>query len=163
MRMTLAYINTLFPVAFSIMGERFDSDQARAMLMAIALQESGLTHRTQHGSGPARSFWQFETIGIVGLFSNPRTESMLVDACEVLCVSPGVVDVYDAIEHNDVLALICARALLSQVPQRLPERDDPDGGWDQYVRQWRPGRPRRDSWNAHFSTAWQVASPDKAR
>ena len=48
--------------ALSMLPATMDTPKARVMLLAIALQESGLAHRVQVG-GPAHGLWQFERGG----------------------------------------------------------------------------------------------------
>ncbi|WP_316904504.1 hypothetical protein [Ralstonia mannitolilytica] len=44
-------------------------------------------------------------------------------------------------------------------PKRLPSVTDTDGAWALYLRTWRPGKPRRDSWNAlHEQARIEVTS-----
>ena len=50
------------PAACSLLPARMDTRAARALLVAIGLQESRFEHRRQIG-GPARGFFQFEAMG----------------------------------------------------------------------------------------------------
>ena len=61
---------------------------------------------------------------------------------------------YVAIEHNDVLAAVCARLLLWTLPAALPPPSEPETAWLQYVTAWRPGKPRRETWDAYYAQAW---------
>ena len=68
-------IPSWFPAVYAetmqLLPAKMDSPQARAMLKAIALQESRFEHRKQIG-GPARGFWQFEQGGGVrGVLNHP--------------------------------------------------------------------------------------------
>ena len=55
--------------------------------------------------------------------------------------------VYQAFEHDDVLAAIFARLLLWTDPYSLPKLGDADGAFNLYIRTWRPGAYSRG--NAH--------------
>src|SRR3546814_4167946 len=53
--------------ALKLLPKQMDSREARVLLLAIGLQESGFEHRWQvidrrrpNRKGPARGFWQFE-------------------------------------------------------------------------------------------------------
>ena len=47
--------------------------------------------------------------------------------------------VYNALEHDDVLAMGFGRLLLWTDPKALPGLNDVDGAWQLYLRTWRPG------------------------
>lgn len=127
------------------------------MLVAIALQESRAAHRKQIG-GPARSYWQFETIGVAGVLEHPSTRFEAELFLGQLDYSPASIaaKVYLAIEHNDVLAAGLARLLLWTLPKPLPERHDAPEGWAQYLAAWRPGKPHPETWGANWAEAWQL-------
>jgi hypothetical protein len=136
------------------------SDEARALMLTIGLQESGLIHRRQVG-GPARSFWQFERGGLAGVLTHRATHDRIREALATLSYHPdtwttracGV-----AVEHNDVLAAAFARCLLWTLPGPLPSRADPVVGWAQYLHAWRPGTPRVETWDAHWAAAWTAVT-----
>ncbi len=155
---SLEYIKTLvFPAAFGLLP-RMDSPEARAMLVAIGLQESRLTHRRQLGGGPARGFWQFEFGGGVrGVLNHIATRPLIQDVLETMQYDFLPDSSYEAIQHNDVLACCFARLLLWTVPQSLPRKGDANGAWNQYISAWRPGRPHRQTWDAFYDQAWESA------
>jgi hypothetical protein len=136
--------------ALSILPERMDSGDARRMLLAVALQETDLAHRRQI-RGPARSLWQFERIGVQWILEDDATADYARGLCRVLLYAPEVDVVHAAIEHNDVLAAGFARLLLWQIPDPLPRTLTE--GWEQYLRLWRPGRPRRAPWAGNWKKA----------
>ena len=145
--------NALDP-ALMLLPQTMDTKPARAMMVAIALQESRIQHRKQI-NGPARGYWQFEMGGgIAGVLSHPASRPHIQRVCEELDYDPHAGDCYNAVAHNDILACCFARLLLYTLPQLLPVRSDPDGGWDQYIAAWRPGRPHRDTWNNFFQMGW---------
>ena len=127
------------------------------MLLAIAYQESGCTHRRQL-NGPARGFYQFEVGGMRGILSHPLSKPHLADALAVLGypVTADATVPYLAVEHNDILATVCARLLLWTDPESMPSRENADKGWTIYQRCWRPGTPRRETWAANFAQAWSA-------
>jgi hypothetical protein len=63
-------------------------------------------------------------------------------------------DIWAALEKNDLLALVFARLLLYSDPAAMPAVGDYDEAWKLYaVRTWRPGKPHRDSWNGYYDEA----------
>lgn len=146
---------TLFlPAGLDLLPARMDSREARAMLLACALQESGFRHRRQVG-GPARGWWQFEPIGVRGVLEHPASRTTAERVCELLRYPPDPGALYEAIEHNDALACAFARLLLWRLPQRLPTRGESDYAWSQYIDCWRPGRPHRERWDDNYRAAWE--------
>lgn len=145
--------------ALSLLPERMDSRPARAMLIAIALQESGLRYRAQI-RGPARSWWQFEPAGIRGVLDHPASSQYAIGVCNVLGYRPDWYDLHPtgAFEHSDLLAACFARLLLWRLPEPLPAREQGSMGWDQYNLTWAPGRPRRRLWPDNWAQAWEVVS-----
>ncbi len=144
------------PAAYAVLPARLQSPHATALLLAIGLQESGFVHRRQVG-GPARGFWQFERNGVRGVLTHARARPFVETALRVLQFDDavGLEPLHTLVELNDVVAAVCARALLATVPQRLPQRGEPELAWAQYVEAWRPGAPRREHWDAHYTDAWQ--------
>lgn len=146
--------NTVFTAAFPLLPSKMDSPEARAMLIAIGWQESKLTHRVQIG-GPAHGFWQFERSGGVrGVLTHAASSGYIRQVLSAQSYDWTEQTSYDAIVHNDILAACYARLLLWTLPSALPKHGDYDGSWGQYISAWRPGKPHRDTWNAHFDAAW---------
>lgn len=147
--------------ALQLLPVGMDSPKARVLLLAIALQESRFEHRRQlvgnppKPIGPAKSFWQAEMGG--GMVRGVRTHSKTASITQKILQARGVAnndaDIWDAIEHDDVLACALARLLLFTDPQPLPEIGNVNGAWDTYVRVWRPGKPHRASWDALYAQA----------
>lgn len=155
--MDIALFNriVLLPAA-GLLPVKMDSLNARAMVLAICLQESGLVARTQAG-GPARGYPQFELNGVIAVLTHPSTSDVAGRVCTALDISfDNSVSVHTAIAYNDILAICFARLLLWTLPQALPARDNPDQGWAQYVEAWRPGAPRRSTWNGFYEAAWKA-------
>lgn len=151
--MTIDYIaGQVMPYALRLLAK--DSPPARAMLLAIGLQESRFEHRRQI-RGPARGFWQFEHGGGVrGVLRHQLTAQPIREVLSVLGYDDEADTVYTAIEHNDVLACACARLLLWTLPQPLPGPQDAEGAWRQYLSAWNPGKPHRKTWDNFYSQAW---------
>lgn len=149
--------------ALALLPSQMNSLQARVMLLAIGLQESGLTARRQYGNGPARGLWQFERGteksrgGVWGVYLHEASRYWL----DHLTAARGVLfqpeSIYQALEHDDVLAAGVARLLLFTDPRRLPFSDDPDGGYELYMRTWRPGKPHPKDWPANHKLALEAA------
>lgn len=147
----------IVPAAYSVLPPAMASEKATAMLLAIALQESGAHHRRQV-HGPARGFWQFEPIGVRGVFEHPATATLARTVLERLCYPRAltVPAVAEIIEDNDVLACALARLTLWPLRAVLPNRTQFEPAWEQYLRAWRPGKPRRATWDADFAYAWNL-------
>ena len=158
-KLDLLIVNALEP-ALQLLPAFMDTVEARAMCMAIALQESRLEHRRQVG-GPARGYWQFELGGGVrGVLSHPASKPYIRAVLAALdydfAPEDLPVECYAAIEHNDILAAAFARLLLWTLPGALPGRDAADEGWRQYLKTWRPGKPHPDTWDRNFADAWSL-------
>jgi hypothetical protein len=146
--------------ALVLLPAAMGSPSAMAMLLAIGLQESKLKNRHQIG-GPAHSYWQFEQGGgVVGVLKHPSTKPHIQSVLAALDYdqTTDAPACYAIIEHNDILAASFARLLLWTLPQGLPDADDPEAGWQAYIKAWRPGKPHRETWDAYFEQAWQVVA-----
>ena len=96
--------------ALRLLPPQLDTTLARAMLLAIGLQESGLTARVQRvaggGKGPARGLLQFERGGgVVGVLNHPASRDLALQVCtarKLPAVSSSVV--WEWLETDDVLA-----------------------------------------------------------
>lgn len=132
-----------------------DTPEARVMLIAIGMQESRFSYRTQI-NGPARGFWQFERGGVRGVLTHPATKPIVIEACRTLHIRPSEDDCFEAITYNDALACAFARLLLWTLPGKLPSQENTEEGWRQYIEAWRPGRPHRETWNGYFNEAWNI-------
>lgn len=149
----------------SLLPRHCDSPAARAMLIAIALQESRLAVRWQvlqgGGKGPARGLLQFEQGtrasrgGVWGVYLHKTSASLLAPVCHArgVALEPGAI--WRALETDDVLAVAVARLLLLTDPYPLPQRGEYDAAWRLYAdRTWQPGRPHRQTWDAYYDRAW---------
>jgi hypothetical protein len=147
--------------ALSLLPKYLDSQPARAMLLAIGLQESAFTFRTQIGGGPARGFWQFEPGtqksrgGVYGVYLHHSTHEPLRLLCHDRDVNFDPKPIWQALEWDDVLAAGVARLLLLTDPHPLPKLGETQEAWECYLRTWRPGKPRPDAWAANYADAMQ--------
>lgn len=139
--------------AYSLLPARMRSPRATLMLLAIGLQESRFLHRRQVG-GPARGYLQFERYGgVAGVLRHPVTKIHAIILCAARGVLAGPQQVYDAIEHDDVLAAGLARLLLYSDRAPLPALGDEAGAWAYYLRNWRPGKPHPQTWPEMYQNA----------
>lgn len=131
-----------------LLPSRMDTNPARVMLLAIGLQESRLIHRRQI-NGPARGLWQFEQGGgVVGVLRHKASAGFARDVCASRGVEPVAAKVYQALAVDDLLATAFARLLLYTDPRPLPRPEaGPAPAWDYYIRNWRPGKPHRHTWD----------------
>lgn len=150
-----AFMRNALEPALALLPATMDSPEARAMCLAICLQESRLTHRAQIG-GPAKGYAQFERGGgVIGVLTHVATKKHIQNVlAELDYPSADSWVCHEAIEHNDILCAAFARLLLYTLPDLLPVQDDPEGGWIQYTKAWRPRNPYRQTWDAFYSQAW---------
>lgn len=164
--MTLSEIRaSAIAPALELLPANMSSPEAEVMLLVIGLQESRFQQRRQlvgrppRPTGPAKSFWQAEQGGgmVRGLlrYHDSRVRDLATGLCVVRGVSPTAGSVWDAVEHDDVLAAGLARLLLWTDPFRLPALGDAQGAWGLYIRTWRPGKPHRQTWDAVYRQALQ--------
>lgn len=155
---TVYHVNKhVLPAALGLLPGKLDTLEARAMLLAIGLQESEFAARVQGGGGPAHGYWQFEKMGgVKAVLTNAGTLAMLAPALHVLNYKPDIAEIYAAISHNDILACCVARVYLWTSPGALPSMTQEDKGWHQYVTTWRPGKPHPQTWPRNFTEAWRV-------
>ena len=153
-------VSTIIEPTYLVMPQRFASEKATVMLLAIGLQESRFEHRYQlplrkgGPKGPARGFWQFERGGGVrGVLEHPATQALARIACMRAGVKPVPMDVWQRLETDDILACTFARLLLWSDPRPLPALGDADAAWSCYIRNWRPGRPHPQTWDSLYRQA----------
>lgn len=145
--------HTAIDEALALLPPNFDTPEARAMMIAIGLQESRFIHRRQV-RGPARGFWQFELGGgVAGVLNHPASRDLAAKVCASRGVDVEQRAVYDQLAHDDVLAAAFARLLLWTDRRRLPELGSTNNAWDYYLYSWRPGRPHPKSWPDLYAQA----------
>lgn len=142
----------------SLLPKKYGAVEAKAMLLTIALQESGLTDRRQvlnsEKSGPARGYLQFERNGIFGVLNHQSIKHIIHPVLDRINYSSTVETCHDAVEHNDMLACVFGRLLLWSSSLPLPKKHEHEKGWDLYVSTWRPGKPRPETWPGFFNESW---------
>ena len=147
--------------ALALLPGAMDTPDARVLLAAIALQESGLAHRWQiidparpSVKGPARGLLQFEREGgCAGVLRHDASRYWMHAVCRARGVEPTARALWLALDRDDVLAAAAGRLLLFTDPKRLPDADDEAGAWRYYLRNWRPGKPHPSRWPACHRTA----------
>jgi len=158
----LAYVNQyVLPASLGLLPPRLGSPQARAMMLAICLQESRFEARRQLvGSpprpvGPAMGFGQFERGGgVTGVLIHPSTRRYILPVLDAMQYDHEPETSWLAIQHNDILAMVYVRLNLWWLPNPLPERGQHEVAWGQYLDAWRPGKPHRGTWDSFFDQAW---------
>jgi len=150
--------DTVYRATMELLPAHMNTMPAKAMLIAIGLQESRFTHRRQTGNGPAKGYWQFEQGGGVrGVLTHRATKPHALAVLDRLGYSDYAVTVWNALEHNDILAMAFARLNLWWIPGALPGPGEHDKSWAYYIDGWRPGKPHRHTWDAFYDEAWQLA------
>lgn len=141
---------------------------AECMMLAIALQETGLRYLYQvDGDGRpllklARGFWQFEKGGVRGVLTHPST-AWLRDMLARHGMPGATVDqLHLALPASSLLQAWCARANLWWFHDPLPQpaAEGQHEGWMQYLAIWGPGKPRPLEWHGNWAAAvTAVAEP----
>lgn len=147
--------------ALQLLPGKMDSPAARVMQLAIGLQESRFEHRRQlvgnppRPIGPAKSFWQAEQGGgmVHGVRLHVTTRAVASLLYQARGVSADDAAIWNAIEHDDVLAAGLARLLLWTDPGRMPAIGDANWAWTLYLRTWRPGKPHLPTWSGLYALA----------
>jgi len=160
-------IRTAIEPALALLPAKMDSAQALVEMLAIGLQESRFIHRAQktknpYVKGPARGFWQFERGGgVVGVMNHRHSKDLAAHVCKARGVVFDSVLVHARLEFDDVLAAAFARLLLYTDPHPLPAVNaSHEEAWQYYIRNWRPGKPHRETWDDfHDQARAQVLSP----
>jgi len=119
--------------------------QAKVLLYATSRQENPKRLPKQVG-GPAVGDYQMESGGGVrGVleFDSPTIRTAVTAVCRARGVAASRLSVYEALQHDPVLAAAFARLLYYTDPGRLPVTGDEQGAWDLYLRTWRPGAFKR--------------------
>lgn len=163
----------ILPAAYSLLPAKMNTVAATAQLLAIGLQETKFRDRVQVTNGPrlrqwwvggpARSLWQLEAGGgCAEVLTRASTRGHLHAALTTLAYDPEKVDaayLHGLIAHNDILAAVCARLLLWADSKPLPSFEDgAEAGWQCYTRNWRPGKPHRNTWDSYHAEGWRRAT-----
>jgi len=148
--------NYIYPAAMELLPEKMNSPEAKALLTAICLQESGFKHRKQIG-GPALGFFMWELPQVSLVLRHEVIGPMALKVLADLAYSVGAPPfekIHDAMQHNDVLQCAFSRLLLWPDAAPLPKRGDVQGALAAYLRVWRPGKPRPLDFPGNWAQAW---------
>lgn len=150
-------LETVIRPTLAWMGSRYASPEAEVLLLSIQQQEDAACARCQEG-GPARGLWQFEPGGVAGVLGHERTGDVADSlACQLGYVSRVLAGEHDglceAMQTDDRLACVFARLLLWTLPAPLPAIGQGGEAWSQYVKLWRPGKPRPLDWAENYRAA----------
>ena len=146
----------VIPAALSLLPAKMDTPEARAMLVAIALQESDNLRYREQIRGPAKGLWQWELpqVGLVLKHEVIGPLALKVLADLVYSVgAPPFESIHAAMQHNDILQCAFSRLLLWPDAAPLPQRGDVQGSLATYLRVWRPGKPHPEKWPASWAQA----------
>ena len=160
-------LKTAIIPALSLLNPKLDTPEARAMLICVSLQESGLRARRQmldardhwweSRPGAANGLFMFERDGGVrGVMRHAAASAIVLPVIDAMLYPRDPYAVHEALIHNDVLACVLARALLYSVPDALPGLHETAKSWDYYVGAWRPGKPHPESWPENYRIAWEA-------
>lgn len=156
------------PAAARFFPASFNSPQARALIIAICLQESEFKHRRQLVRGfrewwksvttPAAGFPQFERIGIREVLQHHSSRKMALAVLDTFGYPEDVDTIHEALVHNDLLAAVWARLALWRHPDALPGEHEMEFAWHYYLRIWAPGIPHPEKWAACWREAWRIVN-----
>ncbi len=141
---------------------RMDTPEARVLVTAICLQESGLNDRRQGTAsrpGPARGFPQFEEGGVMGVVNHVASRALARRVAAARGVAFGAREIHLAMEFDDVLGCAFARLLLQTDPRPLPAITDRAGALEYYLRNWRPGAAKTAAGLAEITKRWARNHP----
>lgn len=146
--------------ALALLPPELNTQSSNVAIFAIGLQESRLKERRQlvgnppKPIGPAKGAWQFERGGgCKGVVTHQASRYWMSKVCEQRHTAFNATAIWNAIEHDDVLAAAAARLLLFTDPKKLPVPGDERGCWNLYIRTWRPGKPHPDTWARMYAAA----------
>jgi hypothetical protein len=115
------------------------------------------------------NLWQFEKGGgIKGVLLHKRTGPLMNSFCAEIGIpnsatapkgeyAADLTAAWTETKFNDFLACAFARLLLFTDHRALPHHDDSLGGWDCYLRNWRPGKPHPSTWSRNWVVAQNAA------
>jgi hypothetical protein len=160
-------LKTAIIPALSLLNPKLDTPAARAMLICVSLQESGLRARRQmldardhwweSRPGAANGLFMFERDGGVrGVMRHAAASAIVLPVIDAMLYPRDPYAVHEALIHNDVLACVLARALLYSTPDAMPGPNEADKGWAIYLKAWRPGKPHPEVWPENYRIAWEA-------
>lgn len=132
-----------------LLPPRFRTAEAVVLLLSIGQQESRFVHTSQLRGGPARGYYQFERGGgYAGVIHHRASKPYAKDLLDDFSLSEQ--DGFGFLATNPYLATAFARLLLYTDPKPLPDLGDTEGAWQYYVRTWRPGKPKPETWSDYY-------------
>ncbi len=140
----------------SLLPPVMTSPEARVLLVAIAMQETGLVTRSEVG-GSAFGFYQFMEIGVDGVFSHAETGHLAADVAKVLQI-PIDENFYEAVRWNDHMGTVLARLNLWPDPAPLPALGQEMEAFRYYERIWRPKVAVHARWPAAYNAGMACAA-----
>lgn len=142
----------LLKAASQFWPEAWRKPPALKYLLAIGYQESRFRTRVQV-NGPALSYWQLEPSTVLSVLDHPLVGGEVA----IIRMRLGIPPLHQLqLATSDLWAASIARALLRTDP--FPLIDEPEEAWLIYLRVWRPGKPRRETWDE----AWTFAKTTEA-
>lgn len=139
--------------AFALLPARMDSLQARVLVLAIMVQESGLEVRLQKPHGPAHGLPQFEKGGIGGVLRHPRSTTFVKGLCSKFGIPFTVEAIYAELLKNDIFSAALARLLVWTSYLPLPAFGDSKSAFGYYYSLWKPGKPDDKRWITSYAAA----------
>lgn len=125
--------------------DKMNSPEAVCELLVIGCQESRFRWTEQIG-GPARGYWMFELNGVIGVMEHPWSREYVKRLCEIFNVAFDARAIHGQLAGNFNFACCLARLLLYTDSNALPQIGQAITAWLYYIRNWRPGKPRQESW-----------------
>jgi hypothetical protein len=158
-------MSTAIRPGLALLPPAMDTREAHVEMLAIGLQESRFTARRQHPIrpgmpyGPANGFWQFERGGgVKGVLLHRASRDYARIVCDARGVNSDARSVWEALAEDDVLAAAFSRLLLFTDPKPLPAIGAEYAAWQYYLRNWRPGKPHRQTWGDCYAKAVRAAT-----
>lgn len=161
-------VAAIYP-ALDLLPPYMTTQEAKAQMLAHALQESRLEHRRQLADGPARSLYQFElgidekgkiTGGLAAMLRHRACQphaARFIGALGYAECTPA--ELLEIMVYDSVLASGMARLNLYWDANPLPNRAaGPEAAWAYYIRTWNPGKPHRETWDEFWRLAWDTVA-----
>lgn len=159
--------------ALKLLPANLDTVPARRMMLACGYQESNMQYRYQlprtvgGRKGPARGLWQFEAGGGVrGVMRHTASRGLALQVVNTLGYPWDESALWQCLETDDALAGAFARLLILTDARPLPNEQEEQLAWDQYLWNWRPGAyangtdSGRAELRAKWSRSWKKACDD---
>lgn len=95
--------------------------------------------------------------GVRGVLKHPSTKRIIQDVIFKLGIHAE--ECYNCLAEDDDLAAAFARLLLYTDPKPLPSlTSDPGESWEYYLRNWKPGKPHRETFDAFLLHAREAVN-----